>query len=64
LLNGLFRYRSQRRELPDVLKNKIRATPLSSGTLRVTTGRNGEDGRSAILPVSACDTNASVRANI
>jgi len=27
----------------------------------MTTGHNGEDGRRAILPVSACDINASVR---
>jgi len=33
-------------------------------TRRVTTGHNGEDGRRAILPVSACDINASVRAYI
>jgi len=50
--------------MPPISKNQIRATPLLSGTLQVTTGHNGEDGRSAILPVSACDINASVRANI
>jgi hypothetical protein len=33
-------------------------------TRRVTTGHNGDDGRRAILPVSACDINASVRAYI
>jgi hypothetical protein len=33
-------------------------------TRRVTTGHDGDDGRRAILPVSACDTNASIRANI
>lgn len=31
---------------------------------RVTTGRNGDDGRGAIFPVSARDINASVRAYI
>jgi hypothetical protein len=30
----------------------------------VTTGHNRDDGRRAILPVSDCDTNASVRADI
>jgi hypothetical protein len=30
----------------------------------VTTGHNGDDGRGAILPVSARDNNASVRADI
>jgi hypothetical protein len=33
-------------------------------TRRVTTGRNGDDGRGAIFPVSARDNNASVRAYI
>jgi hypothetical protein len=33
-------------------------------TRRVTTGHNGKDRRRAILPVSARDINASVRAYI
>ena len=33
-------------------------------TSRVTTGHTRGDGRRAILPVSACDINASVRAYI
>jgi len=37
---------------------------VDPGTRRVTTGRNGERWTRAILPVSAHDINASVRANI
>ena len=48
----------------DVSKNSERPSALSISTCRVTTGRNRDDGRRAILPVSACDTNASVRADI
>jgi hypothetical protein len=39
-------------------------TPVGRRTRRVTTGHNGDDGRGAILPVSARGTNASVRACI
>ena len=35
---------------------------LMDRTRRVTTGRNGDGGRGAIFPVSARDSNASVRA--
>ena len=48
-----------RRSNRPALENQIRSTPLSSRTHRVTTGRTAKDGRSAVLPVSACGINAS-----
>jgi hypothetical protein len=44
--------------------NKSASVALFKCTRRVTTGRNGDDGRGAIFPVSARDSNASVRAYI
>jgi hypothetical protein len=45
-------------------ENQSELVALFGCTHRVTTGHNGEVGRGAILPVSARDINASVRANI
>jgi hypothetical protein len=49
---------------PTAVRQLLQTLDVDAGTCRVTTGHNGDDGRGAILPVSARDNNASVRANI
>jgi hypothetical protein len=59
---GLFVTLQVRRQT--AFKQLLQTPDVDAGTCRVTTGHNGDDGRGAILPVSARDNNASVRADI
>jgi hypothetical protein len=47
-----------------LVENLAQCLALSIGMRRVTTGRNRERWTQAILPVSDCDSSASVRADI